>query len=227
MRHARTLKASAWLWPALLVLLAAGIWMLPWEGWVVPLRQWVESHGAMGWVVFVLAYAGVVVLPLPAAAMSVAGGLAFGWWGVPLSLLGSLVGCVLPWWATRRWLRGPMLRRFDGPRVAAADRAVRRNGFLFVALLRVTPILPFTLQNYLLGLTGVRIGPYLAATLVGLAPGTLAMVWVGEMGGLAAAGADRAKLVVAAGGLTLLGLLILVMIRRARVELRRAGFDGA
>lgn len=215
-----------WLWPALLVVLAVGIWMLPWQGWVTPLRVWVESHGATGWLVFVLVYAVVVMLPLPAAAMSVVGGLAFGWWGLPLSLVGSLVGAIPPWWATQRWLRGPMLRRFGGPRVMAADTAVRDNAFLFVMLLRITPILPFTVQNYLLGLTSVRFVPYATATILGLAPGTLAMVWIGEMGGLTAQGADTARLMVAGGGLLLFGAFILILGKRAAAELRRAGFYG-
>ena len=216
---------AVWLWPAVLVALASGVWALPWQGYVGPLRLWVEGHGALGAVLFVLAYACVVVLPLPAAAMSVAGGLAFGWWGLPLSLAGSMLGAIPPWWATRRWLRSPVLRRFDGPRVAAADRAVTRNGFIFVALLRLTPILPFTMQNYLLGLTGVRFGTYVWATLVGLVPGTIAMVWVGEMGGLAAAPEiAREQLVVAGLGLCAFGLLVLWIGRQALQELRKAGF---
>ena len=86
-----------------------------------------------------------------------------------------------------------MLRRIDGPKVRAADRAIADNGFVFVTLLRLTPVLPFTAQNWLLGLTAIRPVPYFAATLVGLAPGTLAMVWIGEMGGLASVGSDRTQ----------------------------------
>lgn len=216
-----------WLWPALLVAIGAAMWLMPWRGWVGPLRLWVADQGVMGWLVFVAVYAGVVILPLPAAAMSVAAGLAFGWWGFPLSMLGSILGAVPPWWATRRFLRAPVMRRLRGPRVEAADRAVRDNAWLFVSLLRLTPILPFTLQNYLLGLTDVRFGPYVGATLLGLAPGTLAMVWIGEMGGLASVGADRAKLALAGAGLVAFGILVLWMIRVAMVQLRRAGFDDA
>ena len=215
---------AIWLWPAALVALAWSTWLLPWEGWVPVLRAGVEDAGAAGVLLFLLVYAIVVILPLPAAAMSVVGGLAFGWWGLPLSLLGSVLGAVPPWWATQRWARGPVLRRLDGPRIAAADRAVTANAFVFVALLRLTPILPFTLQNYLLGLTTVRFRPYVAATVAGLAPGTVAMVWLGEIGGLAAARADAGRLAMAAAGLLAFGALVLWLGRRAMAELRRAGF---
>ena len=215
-----------WIWPALLVGMAMAAWALPWEAWIPILRDWVASHGAVGWVVFVFVYILVVILPLPAAAMSVVGGLAFGWWGYPLSMLGSILGAIPPYLIGRHLLREPLMRRFPGPRVAAADRAISNNPVLFVGLLRLTPILPFTVQNWLLGLTAVRFWPYVWATLAGLAPGTLAMVWIGEMGGLASARAEASKLWIAGGGLVAFGLLVIWMSRVATRELRRAGFQG-
>jgi uncharacterized membrane protein YdjX (TVP38/TMEM64 family) len=202
------------------------MWLLPWNDWVPVMRDWVASHGAWGWLVFVAVYVVVVILPLPAAAMSIAGGLAFGWWGYPLSLLGSVLGAIPPYLIGRHWLRGPLLRRMDGPRVRAADHAIRDNAFVFVALLRLTPILPFTAQNWLLGLTDVRLWPYVWATLAGLAPGTLAMVWIGEMGGLASLGATRTRLWLGLGGLLAFGAMVLWLSRVATRELRRAGFHG-
>lgn len=213
-----------WLWPVLLVVIAFAMWLLPWGEWVPILRDWVKSHGTLGVFVFVATYVVVVILPLPAAAMSVVGGLAFGWWGYPLSMLGSLLGAIPPYLIGRHWLRGPLMRRIDGPRVRAADRAIAQNGLMFVALLRLTPILPFTAQNWLLGLTGVRLGTYLLATVAGLAPGTLAMVWVGEMGGLATIGSSRAQFVLGGGGLLAFGALVIWLGRVATREMRRAGF---
>ncbi|WP_339643429.1 TVP38/TMEM64 family protein [Jannaschia helgolandensis] len=213
-----------WLWPVLLVVIALGMWLLPWGDWVPILRDWVKSHGTYGIVVFVLAYVVVVILPLPAAAMSVVGGLAFGWWGYPLSMLGSILGAIPPFLIGRHWLRAPLMRRIDGPRVRAADRAIAQNSLVFVVLLRLTPILPFTAQNWLLGFTAVRPWTYLLATTAGLAPGTLAMVWIGEMGGLATVGASRAQLMLGGGGLLAFGLMVIWLGRVATREMRRAGF---
>lgn len=221
-------STQAWkllIWPALLAVLAFGMWLLPWRDWVPQMRDWVASHGAWGGVVFVAVYVVVVILPLPAAAMSIAGGLAFGWWGYPLSMLGSLLGAIPPYLIGRHWLRGPLMRRLDGPRVRAADRAIADNGFVFVTLLRLTPVLPFTVQNWLLGLTAIRLGPYLSATIAGLAPGTLAMVWIGEMGGLASIGATRTRLWLGIGGLCAFGLLVIWLGRVATRELDRAGLN--
>ncbi|UWQ17132.1 TVP38/TMEM64 family protein [Jannaschia sp. M317] len=214
-----------WIWPALLVVLAVVAWLLPWRDWVPLLRAWVESHERTGWLVFILVYVVVVMLPLPAAAMSVVGGLAFGWWGFPLSIAGSILGAIPPYLIGRHWLREPILRRIGSPRVLAADRVIARNAVIFVALLRLTPVLPFTVQNWLLGLTAVRFWPYIWATLAGLAPGTLAMVWIGEMGGLASAEVEDATLWLVGGGLAAFCVMVLWIGRLATRELRRAGFD--
>lgn len=204
--------------------MALAAWLLPWQDWVPVLRYWVQSHGALGSVVFVAVYILVVILPLPAAAMSVVGGLAFGWWGYPLSMLGSVLGAILPYAIGRRLLRAPLMARIGGPNVHAADRAIATNAVLFVMFLRLTPILPFTVQNWLLGLTAVRPWAYIWATTVGMAPGTLAMVWIGEMGGLATARAGTSQLWLAGGGLLLFGGMVLWMGRVATRELKRAGF---
>lgn len=215
-----------WLWPALLVGLAFGMWLLPWQAWVPGLRDWVAAYDALGVLLYLVVYVAVVILPLPAAAMSVVGGLAYGWWGFPLAMLGSVLGAVPPYLVGRVWLRNWLLRRFGGPRLMAADRAIGRNGMLFVTLLRLTPILPFTAQNWLLGLTAVRLPVYLLGTTVGLAPGTLAMVWIGVMGGLASVTSDRTQLWLAGTGLLAFGVAVIWLGRVATEEMRRAGVHG-
>ncbi|MFO6463870.1 TVP38/TMEM64 family protein [Jannaschia sp. KMU-145] len=216
---------QVWIWPIALVAIGGVLWLLPWRDQVPDLKAWVEARGAPAWLAFLIVYIVVVILPLPAAAMSVVGGLVFGWWGYPLSMAGSLLGCLPPYLIGRHWLRGPVMRRFDGPRVAAADRAVARRPLVFVALLRLTPILPFTLQNWLLGLTSVRTMPYVAATVLGLAPGTFGMVWLGVLGGLAVARTDPATLAIGAVALAAFGAVILWLGRIATDALRAEGFQ--
>lgn len=215
-----------WLWPLLLLALLLSVYALPWRDAVEPTRAWIAGFGLMGWAVYLALYVAVVMLPLPAAAMSIVGGLLFGWWGLPLAMAGSVLGALPPFWLTQRWLRGPALRRFDGPRVAAADVLVRRHAWVFVTLLRITPILPYTVQNYLLGLTSVATGPYVGATVLGLAPSTVALVWVGTLGGLDVAEMGREQALISVGGLIAFALLLLWMTREATRRLRQSGFDG-
>ena len=73
------------------------------------------------------------------------------------------------------------------------DAAVAREGWKIVGLMRLSPLVPFNLQNYLFGLTNVRFWHYAWATFFGIMPGTLLYVWLGAAGRAAlneAAGAE-------------------------------------
>ena len=65
----------------------------------------------------------------------------------------------------------------------AIDAAVREGGWKIVAMLRLSPAVPFTLQNYLLGVTGVAFVPYVVASWAAMLPGTLLYVYLGGGGG--------------------------------------------
>jgi len=51
-----------------------------------------------------------------------------------------------------------------------------------VALLRLSPLTPFALSNYLYGLTSVKTKPYVLASWIGMLPGTFAYVSAGSVG---------------------------------------------
>ncbi len=67
------------------------------------------------------------------------------------------------------------------PRWAAIDRAIGRDGFKFVTLLRLSPLLPLAASNYLYGLTSVELGPYVLGSWLGMLPGTWAYVGAGAL----------------------------------------------
>ena len=75
----------------------------------------------------------------------------------------------------------------DAPRARALDRAVTRQSFRLVLLLRLSPVFPYNVLNYALGLTDVSIGRYVAASFLGMLPGTWLYVYLGS---LATAAAD-------------------------------------
>merc|ERR1712070_458384 len=67
-------------------------------------------------------------------------------------------------------------------RFRALDTVISREGFKIVLLLRLSPLFPFALSNYLYGLTSVPFWDYFWRTLIGFAPGTTAYVYTGTMG---------------------------------------------
>jgi uncharacterized membrane protein YdjX (TVP38/TMEM64 family) len=161
-------------------------------GYLPGFAAWVKSLGVWGPVVFILGYAVACVLFLPGSILTLAAGVVFGLIrGTLFAFSGAFLGSAAAFLVARYLARGAIEKRLaDKPRFAAIDRAVGKDGFKIVALLRLSPLLPFNLLNYALGLTKVRFGAYLAAA-VAMLPGTLLYVYYGTLLG------DLAKL---AGG---------------------------
>lgn len=128
------------------------------------------------------------VLFVPGAIFGLAGGVLFGpLWGTLLNLAGATLGATAAFLMARHvaagWTRARSGRWMD--RLVAG---VEAEGWRFVALVRLVPLFPFNLTNYALGLTRIRLSHYVLATLVCMAPGTLAFTWLGHAGRRAAAG---------------------------------------
>ncbi len=108
------------------------------------------------------------------------------------------------------------------PRARAIDRAVGRQGFKLVLLLRLSPIVPFNLLNYALSLSSVSPGRYVLASFIGMLPGTLLYVYLGSLATTAAslgtAGAQQGslRLVFYAAGLIATILVVVIATRAAR-----------
>lgn len=149
---------------------------------------WVESLGIWGPVVFIAAYAVAVVGLVPGAVMTLAAGAVFGLAaGVLYVFVAASIGACAAFLVSRHLARRWVERRLEGnPRFAAIDRAIAREGRKIVFLLRLSPVFPFNLLNYALGLTRVRFADY-AVACFGMLPGTLLYVYYGKLAGDVAA----------------------------------------
>ncbi len=156
--------------------------------------QWVEGLGVWGPVVFILGYAVAAVAFIPGSLLTLAAGAIFGLVkGTIYTLIGATLGAAAAFLVARYLARGAIERRIAGnAKFAAIDKAVGREGFKIVALLRLSPIFPFNLLNYSLGLTKVSFLQYFAAS-IAMLPGTLLYVYYGKAAGSLAAVAGGAK----------------------------------
>jgi uncharacterized membrane protein YdjX (TVP38/TMEM64 family) len=169
--------------------------------------QWVDGLGPWAGVVFVLGYALAAVALLPGSILTLAAGAIFGLLrGTLYVFLGATLGACLAFLVGRYLVRAAVERRLQAnPRFAAIDRAVGREGGKIVFLLRLSPVFPYNLLNYALGLTGVRFRDYALAS-VGMLPGTLLYVYYGKVIGDVAALAAGAEVEKGAAGWATLGL---------------------
>ncbi len=155
---------------------------------------WVESLGWLGPLVFILGYAVATVAFIPGSLLTLAAGAIFGLaQGTLYTFIGATLGASAAFLVARYGARGWIERRIAGnARFAAIDRAVGKEGFKIVALLRLSPIFPFNLLNYSLGLTKVRFLDYLLAS-AAMLPGTVLYVYYGKAAGSLAAVAGGVK----------------------------------
>jgi uncharacterized membrane protein YdjX (TVP38/TMEM64 family) len=191
--------------------------------------RWVDGLGPWGPVAFVLLYAAAVVAFVPAAPLTLAGGAIFGLArGVAFVFVAATVGSALAFLVARYVARGVVERWLAGNRFAAIDRAVAAEGRKVVFLLRLSPVFPFTLLNYVLGLTRVGFGDYMLGAL-GMIPGTVLYVYYGALAGNVIALAGGAPVEKGAGYWTVLAIGLVatvavttVVTRIARRALREA-----
>jgi uncharacterized membrane protein YdjX (TVP38/TMEM64 family) len=169
-------------------------------GYVPEFAAWVEGLGLWGPAVFGATYAVATVAFVPGALLTLAAGAIFGVFeGTLLVFVAATLGAGLAFLVSRHLARTAIERRLAGnEKFAAIDRAVATEGRKIVLLLRLSPVFPFNLLNYALGLTQVRFWDYLLAS-IGMLPGTLLYVYTGALAGEVAALAGGAAAPKGAG----------------------------
>lgn len=177
-----------------LVLVARG---LPIGEMIESLSGWVRGLGVWGPVVYGLIYVVAVVALVPASALTLAAGALFGLWvGTITVSLASTTGAALAFLVARYLARDTVARRIRHyPKSEAIDRAIGEGGWKIVAMLRLSPAVPFNLQNYLYGLTKIRFWPCVLTSWLAMFPGTLMYVYLGHVSraGLEAASGGRSR----------------------------------
>ena len=157
--------------------------------------------------------------------MPIAAGYVYGFWAFPLTYASIAFASVLAFLAARYLLRDkiqPLLNR--RPKYRKLDRAVADDGWQVVVLMRLSPIVPFNLQNYFFGATEVGFLPYMVATFFGIMPGAAFYVYLGTLGREAGSGgAGAARWILLGSGLALTALVLFLVIRRANARLTELG----
>lgn len=179
-------------------------------GQVQAFAQWVDGLGFWGPAVFIVGYAIAVVAFVPASLLTLAAGAVFGIGaGTAYVFVAATIGASLAFLVSRYLARGVVEKRLEGnARFDAIDRAVGAHGRRIVFLLRLSPVFPFNVLNYALGLTRVRFADYFIASL-GMLPGTLLYVYSGKAVGDVAALAGGAAPERGASDYALLGIGLL------------------
>ena len=199
--------------------------------WLTPVVLKVVELGPWAPVLFVLIYIAAAVTLAPAFFLTVAGGAVFGvWQGSLLVFVGASLGASAVYalaspLASTRWMR----RVTSDQRVAAVRKAVAGGGVRVMLLLRLSPLVPYSILNYALALSGVRYADFVVA-LLGMIPAIVLYTYygkvVGDVAALAAGVSPPRGLeyyVLLAVGLVTVVVSTTMITRAARREMERHG----
>ena len=143
------------------------------------------SSGPVGYLGFILIYIVSTVMMLPGSPLTFTAGALFGFWkGLILVSLSSTLGATCAFMVSRYLMRKSIEKRvLKNKKFQSIDNEINEQGWKIVILARLSPIIPFFLLNYALGITKIRFIHFIFASWIGMIPGTIVYVLMGTMGG--------------------------------------------
>jgi len=126
----------------------------------------------------------------------------------PVGIFISTLGGLMPYWLGRAFhsktIDPRLIRRME----LTAD-LIRNADWRGVALLRLLPLLPYPLMNYVFGRLGTASRSFTLGTIIGLIPGLFLYSLLGRLGHLVLQGEQANWVALILLGLSLLALIIL------------------
>lgn len=224
------IKLIKWIVIAAVIALVSAAWfILPINEWVLDLRSYINVLGWWSIPLFIAIYAIATVCMAPGAPMSITGGLAFGLWGIPIVATGASIGCALAFLVSNR-LSQKRQNKSISPKIRAMHDAIVQEDWKIVFLMRLSPLVPFNLQNYFFGMTDIRFSRYLAASILGMLPGTILFVYLGSLGGMQSIETNGNRHDWLQPAFLIVGLILTVLAtiwisRKAKQQLNSYGVD--
>ncbi len=145
------------------------------------LRTWAHHTGPWFVVVFAVLYIVFTLFPLPRTIWTVAAGILFGpWTGFTIALISLTISAILAFSAVRSALGSWIAPRLHHPAVAGINDYLQRRGWVAIVTLRMVGAVPFSIVNYVAGLTPIPLGQFTVATALGSIPTTALGVFFGD-----------------------------------------------
>ena len=149
------------------------------------IRDWVTGFGALAPIAYILVWVVLPVFFFPVPILALAGGLSFGLWiGTLYTLIGAALNSSLMFWLAKLLARD-MVNKYLKEKMPQKwwDKFMKAEGnesFLIVFICRLIPAMPYNVINYASGLTNIPFSKYTIATIIGILPGTVIFLNVGD-----------------------------------------------
>lgn len=209
---------------AAVLLAGTAVWILfPIKDWALTFATWILAQGPAGVVLFGIVFVVATVVLAPTWPLTVSAGFIYGFWGFPFVVASATLGATLAFFVARYIARDrveELIRR--RPVLRALDKVVAHDAIKVVGLFRLSPLVPFNLQNYFFGATSAPLSSYLVATFFGIMPGTMVYVYLGTLGQTAASDglSSEPKMALLAFGFVMTIAVVVVVTLKAKAMLR-------
>lgn len=148
------------------------------------LRATVNSYGYWSPFFFIILFAILTTLFIPASLLTIPSGIIYGTVkGFTLNFIGAMFGAIIAFLIARFLGKEFISKLLDMPyfrRITDFDSSLEKHGFYDVVILRLIPFIPFIFLNYALGVSKVKVKDYLLGTAVGLIPTLFLFAYFGS-----------------------------------------------
>jgi len=145
------------------------------------IKTYIESFGVWAPIIYSIIYFIAVFIPYAGTAMTIIGGVLFDpLFGTILVITISSIGSIAPFLIAKKIGREKIKNKIEKTKYKKYLEKTDKNSFMFILYMRLTPIIPYELQNYIAGLIDISILKYFIATFVGLLPGTFMLIYLGN-----------------------------------------------
>jgi uncharacterized membrane protein YdjX (TVP38/TMEM64 family) len=171
----------------------------------VQLQLWLKRMGIWAPIVYIIFYTIGTLCILPSTPLNLTGGALFGpWVGTLWASFGAVFAAVVAF-AFTRTIGHKMVRDRMGECWQLMDAEICQGGLFYISAVRLLPIIPYGLVNFVAGLTSITFKSYFFGTILGTVPGVLPFVMIGSSGVQALQTGDVSPLL---GALTLSSFLV-------------------
>ncbi len=149
------------------------------------IRDWITGFGSMAPIAYIIVWVVLPVFFFPVPILALAGGISFGlWMGTAYTLIGAVINSSLMF-LLAKVLAKDMVNKYLEEKMPQKwwdkfMKAEGKEGFLIVFICRLIPAMPYNVINYASGLTNIPFSKYTIATIIGIFPGTVIFLNVGD-----------------------------------------------
>lgn len=146
-------------------------------------RGTLQGYPVAGPVLFIGVYVLSVLLLIPGALMTILSGMAFGLvLGTLYVAIAATIAMMIAFFIGRYAVYDVIQNQAEGGVVVRIKRGIEKQGARFVAFMRLVPVIPYSMQNYLFGVTRIGFGSYIVISWLCMLPGIIANVYIGYAG---------------------------------------------